>query len=70
MVIGGDVVIAKDITETSQSKIIFAIKNDKNLGGNIFIHKDVKKIYSSLIAENSIFSGEGNGAGANKYYTD
>lgn len=75
VVIGGDVVIEGNISQNpinpnAPSKMIITIKDDKNLGGNIFIHKDVKKIYSSLIAENSIFSGEGNDAGDDKYYND
>lgn len=58
---GNDIVIGTDITKRNDNKPVafIALKDEDGKWGNIYITKDVKNIYASLIAEGSIFSGEG-----------
>lgn len=60
IVVGGDVVIENDINEnSSHPRAIVVIENSQNIGGNIYIKENVKKIHASLVAEKSLLSGEG-----------
>ena len=56
----GDIEIVDDIARdtTRPPKSIIAIQNSSGSGGNIFIKDSVKNIYSTLIAEWSVYSGE------------
>lgn len=61
VVLGGDVVITENITNNSYPRVIISIQNEKNFWWNIYIEEDVQKIFTSLVAEKSILSGEGKG---------
>jgi hypothetical protein len=60
MVEWGDIEIESDIDKDilKSPKSIIAIQNSSGSGGNIFIKNSVKNIYSSIIAEWAIYSGE------------
>lgn len=70
ILIGGDAVISENIEKTDNPLAIIALQNEEKQGGNIFITENVTKIVSSLLAEKSLFSGEGKDAGAKAYYND
>lgn len=73
IMIGGDIYIEGDIAPWSESRprSIIALKDDAWKGGNIYIGQNVKNIYSSLIAEGSIFSGDSGWAtGIPRKYND
>ena len=56
----GDIQIATDVEKDTGKppKSIIAISNSAGDGGNMFIKDTVKNIYSSLIAEWAVYSGE------------
>ncbi len=56
----GDIEIEDDVVKesTRSPRSIIAIQNSSGSGGNIFVNNSVKNIYSSLIAEWSVYSGE------------
>lgn len=59
--IGVDFALSSDVTPTPSEnapRAIIAIKNQKGMGGNLFIHKSVSKIFASLVMEGTIYSGE------------
>lgn len=59
IIIGGDLIIDTDIINSSNlPKGIIVLKNEAWVGGNIIIRKDVKKIYSSIFAEWTLYSGD------------
>ena len=73
IMIGGDIYIEDDIEAWNghRPRAIIAIKDDAGKWGNIYIGQNVKHIYSSLIAEWSIFSGDSGGAmGIPRKYND
>ena len=58
---GGDIYIDTDITKdasVTHPRALIAIKDAAGNGGNIYIKNTVKNIYSSLIAEGSVYSGD------------
>ncbi len=57
LVIDGDIGIPPLLSDTKGPKAIIVLSNKDGYGGNIIINGDVKKIYSTLIAEKSILSG-------------
>lgn len=71
LVIGGDIIVDQDLPNipTALTRSLVSIKNDEWSGGNIFITSTVKKIYSSLFAEQSLYSGDRVG-GVNNFYND
>jgi hypothetical protein len=71
---GGDIYIDSTVppdSDVQSPRTFIAIKDANGKGGNIFIGKSVKNIYASLVAEGSIFSGEGRpDANASNKYND
>jgi hypothetical protein len=70
-IVGSDLYIDEDIIDNSglkKARAIIVLKDESGSGGNIYIGESVKKIYTSLIAEWSLYSGEG--VLPNKYYND
>lgn len=64
---GKDIIVDSDFNATSENKnstspknmkALIALKDQNGNGGNIYITKNVKKIYAYIIAEGSVFSGE------------
>lgn len=68
VIVGGDVVITSENISGKSNfpRAIVVLENNHNIGGNIYIKGNVKNIYSSLVAEKSILSGEG----VNNLYND
>lgn len=66
VIIGGDAVIEKDITNSPAPRVVIAVQNENNRGGNIYIKENVKNLELSFIAEKAILSGNGN----NDLYND
>lgn len=59
VIVGGDLYIDEDIlNSTWYSKWIIVLKNENNIGGNIYVHRDVKHIQATIFAEWTIYSGE------------
>jgi hypothetical protein len=58
--IGADIYIDDSVmlADDGHPRVMIALKNDTGVGGNIYIHGGVTQIYSSLIADGSLYSGE------------
>ncbi|GAB0174490.1 MAG: hypothetical protein HHAS10_03690 [Candidatus Altimarinota bacterium] len=60
---GGNIYIDNDVIKDNSvdaARAIIAIKDENGNGGNIYIAGNVRNIYSSLVAEGSIYSGDQN----------
>lgn len=60
IVVGADVILGQDTIgyDTDPDRAIIALKDATGKGGNIIIQSNVKRIYSFLYAEGSLYSGE------------
>jgi hypothetical protein len=69
--IGADIHLNDSVKPQSDSKprVFIALKNSAGVGGNIYIDGAITQIYSSMIAEGSIYSGEFSGT-TPVYYND
>lgn len=76
---GKDIIVDSDFNATRENqqstspknmKALIALKDQNGKGGNIYITKNVKKIYAYIIAEGSVFSGEKATNGAEINYTE
>jgi hypothetical protein len=59
--VGADIYINTGVVQNlnvDTSRAIIALKNERWQGGDIYIKWDVKKIYATLFAEGTIYSGE------------
>ena len=59
MIIWGDLIIDSDIERdpsVDNPRTIIVLKDDSGSGGNVYINGNVKNIYTSIIAEGSIYS--------------
>ncbi len=69
----GDVYISADVDKdanVNKARAIIVLKDKDGNGGNIYIGKNVKNIYTSLIAEGTIYSGENSTTLYNRYAID
>ena len=77
---GRDVVINADfnnsgnenpeVPSANRMKTIIALKDSSGNGGNVYITRNVKKIYAYIVAEGSVFSGEKKTDGAADIYVE
>jgi hypothetical protein len=72
VVVGHDIILNQDYVNLSASRptALIALQDDNGNGGNIIITDKVKRIYSLLYAEGSIFSGEKTATGYIDSYID
>ena len=60
IVVGSDIILGQGVigSDTKPNRAMIALKDAAGNGGNIIINSNVKRIYSFLYAEGSLYSGE------------